>query len=131
MPFSDVDMHGHVHNGVYFAYVETALNEFLRLGGLSGRFDPRHNDVVYHVRKAELVYHAPAGFEDELDVTPRVARIGDSSLTFAVAVTRAGDGTPVADATVVWVCVDRATGRTTPVPDATRAALAATAGEDR
>ncbi|PAU49958.1 thioesterase [Streptomyces albireticuli] len=127
MPFSDVDMHGHVHNGVYFSYVETALNTFLREAGLSGSFDPKRNDVVYHVRRTEFVYHSPAGFEDLLDVTPHVSRVGTKSLTFAAAVTRADDGRPVADAEVVWVCVDRRTGRTAPVPGPTRTALAAAA----
>ena len=30
IPFADVDMHGHVHNGTYLSYVETAINELLR-----------------------------------------------------------------------------------------------------
>ncbi|MFE7607293.1 acyl-CoA thioesterase [Streptomyces celluloflavus] len=127
VPFSDVDMHGHVHNGVYCSYAETAINEFLREAGLSDRFDPRADShgVVYHVKKIELCYEGAAGFDDLLDISAGVRRIGTSSLTFSAAVVRAGDGAPVARAEVVWVCVDKKTGRPRPVPAPTRDALAA------
>ncbi|MFH8586940.1 acyl-CoA thioesterase [Streptomyces celluloflavus] len=127
VPFSDVDMHGHVHNGVYCSYAETAINEFLREAGLSDRFDPRADShgVVYHVKKIELCYEGAAGFDDLLDISAGVRRIGTSSLTFSAAVVRARDGAQVARAEVVWVCVDKKTGRPRPVPTPTREALAA------
>ncbi|MEU5210090.1 thioesterase family protein [Streptomyces sp. NPDC020742] len=133
VPFSDVDMHGHVHNGVYCAYAETAINEFLREAGLSDRFDPRADahGVVYHVKKVELCYEGSAGFDDVLDITASVERIGGSSLTFSAVMAHAGapgdaeEPAPVARAQVVWVCVDKATGRARPIPEPTRAALAA------
>lgn len=133
VPFSDVDMHGHVHNGVYCAYAETAINEFLREAGLSDRFDPRADahGVVYHVKKIELCYEGSAGFDDVLDLAAGVARIGTSSLTFSVVMTRAEDRAPVARVEVVWVCVEKETGRPRPVPAATREALtAARPGQD-
>jgi acyl-CoA thioester hydrolase len=116
-------MHGHVHNGVYFSYVETAINEFIRTSGLSGRFDPKANDHAYHVKKVEVVYHRAAGFEDILDVEARVAHIGTSSLVFSATVTRTGDSSVVTEAKVVWVCVESGSGRTIPIPEETRAAL--------
>ncbi len=125
VPFCDVDMHGHVHNGVYFSYVETAINEFLRTSDLSGRFDPKANDHAYHVKKVEVVYHRPAGLDDILDVDARVARIGTSSIGFSARATRTEDSVVVAEAEVVWVCVESGSGRTIPVPQETRAALTA------
>ena len=53
-------MHGHVHNSVYFSYVENAINEFLRESGLLGLFDPQSAAYRYHVRKVEVVYNRPA-----------------------------------------------------------------------
>lgn len=130
VPFSDVDMHGHVHNGIYFSYVETAINEFLRTSNLSGHFDPRMNDHAYHVKKVEVIYHRPAGLDDILDVATRVARIGISSIVFAATVTRAADSSVVAEAKIVWVCVERGSRQTIPVPQDIRAALTPSAGDD-
>ncbi|MEU5692298.1 thioesterase family protein [Actinosynnema sp. NPDC020468] len=126
--FSDVDMHGNVHNGRYVAYVEDAINEFLRDNGLAEKFDPRSSDLAYHVRKVEVLYHSPIGFEDVVDVTARVGRIGRASLTFEAEVRTVGAIEPAVQATVVWVCVDPATRRSTPVPEHVHAALGATAG---
>ncbi|GAU71186.1 putative hydrolase [Streptomyces sp. NBRC 110611] len=120
-------MHGHVHNGVYCSYAETAVNELLREAGLAARFDPRSDahGVVYHVKKIELCYEGPAGFDDVLDITAHVRRIGTSSLAFDAVMVHAGDRAPVARVEVVWVCVDKEAGRARPIPAPTREALAA------
>jgi acyl-CoA thioester hydrolase len=125
VPFADVDMHGHVHNGRYFTYVESAINEFIRLNALSAVFHPGGNDLVYHVKKVEIRYDGTAGFDDVLDVAARVARIGVSSLTFTAEVSHSDGGRLVAEAEVVWVCVDSATGEPAPVPEPVRQALTA------
>jgi acyl-CoA thioester hydrolase len=126
IPFADVDMHGHVHNGVYFSYVETAINELLRESGLLGHFDPKSGEHVYHVKKVEIVYDRPIGFDEVVDVRAGVGRIGNTSLTFTGRIDREGETEPSITAEVVWVCVDPGTGRTAPVPEPTRAALTAT-----
>jgi acyl-CoA thioester hydrolase len=125
IPFSDVDMHGRVHNGRYFAYVETAINEHLRQRGLSPFFQPDSTDHVYHVKKIEVVYDRPIRFDDVVDVLAGVARIGTTSLSFTGRVVRVGESEPAVVAEVVWVCVDRASGSAMPIPQATRSALAA------
>ncbi|RCV49209.1 acyl-CoA thioesterase [Marinitenerispora sediminis] len=125
--FSDVDMHGNVHNARHVAYAEDAVTDLLRAAGLSDRFDPRSRTAVYHVKKVEVVFHRPLGFGDLIDVTARPARIGRTSLTFDVTARPAEhpDTSPAVRTQVVWVCVDPATRRTIPVPEETRTALAA------
>lgn len=129
--FSDVDMHGNVHNGRYVAYVEDAINEFIRENGLAAQFDPASAGPAYHVKKVELVYQSPVGFEDVVDITARVDRVGRTSITFAAEVRPVGADAPAVEATVVWVCVDPATRRAEPVPEHVHAALSATAGDSR
>jgi acyl-CoA thioester hydrolase len=128
VPFADVDMHRHVHNGRYFSYAESAINEFIRLNDLSTMFDATHNDVAYYVKKVEIRYDGTAGFDDVLDVIARVARIGSTSLTFVARVSHSDGGSLIAEAEVVWVCVDSATGTPVPIPEPTRQALAAVDG---
>ncbi|MDA2808381.1 acyl-CoA thioesterase [Nocardiopsis suaedae] len=129
VPFSDVDMHGNMHNGRYVAYAEDAVNEFLREAGLSPHFDPSSARAAYHVKKVEVVYERPLRFGDPAEISAHVARIGRTSLTFAV-VAHGGDapGGAAARAEVVWVCVDPDTRRPVPVPEPTAAALRAASG---
>lgn len=133
VPFSDVDMHGNMHNGRYVAYAEDAVNEFLRAAGLSALFDPSSSRAAYHVKKVEVVYERPLRFGDPAEIAAHVARIGRTSLTFAVLARNedAAGGGAAARAEVVWVCVDPHTRRPVPVPEPTAAALrAASAPQD-
>jgi acyl-CoA thioester hydrolase len=124
VPFRDVDMHGHVHNGAYFSYFETAITELLRNFDLMGCFSPGAGSCDYHVKKVELVYNRPIGFDKLVEVRASLDRIGRTSLTFAGRIDHDGDAEPSVTATIVWVCVDRETRRAVAIPDGTRAALA-------
>jgi acyl-CoA thioester hydrolase len=122
VPFRDVDMHGHVHNAVHLMYFEAAISHFLRKHGLSDHFNP-HGALAYHVRKAEVVFHAPTRYEDHVIVRCAPAVIGRSSLRFAGRLSGADAGDLRATAEIVWVCVDTITGETAPVPDPIRQTL--------
>src|SRR5581483_8292653 len=79
--FSDTDAQGVVYDGRYNPYFDLARAEYLRSLGLlhvvgTGEFVMRANDVEYF---------APARFDDELEIHVRVARIGQTSMTFEFA----------------------------------------------
>lgn len=124
VPFRDVDMHGHLHNAVHLAYFESAINHFLRVQNLSAHFKP-DGGFVYHVRKAEVVFHAPTRFEDSVMLGCAPGYLGRTSLRFDCAMTGQDADDLRATAQIVWICVDRQTGKPAPVPDAVRTALSA------
>ncbi|MDQ6715608.1 MAG: acyl-CoA thioesterase, partial [Actinomycetota bacterium] len=62
-------------------------------------------------------------YPDGMVVGLRVARLGTSSVSWAVAIDRASDGARVAEGSFVHVFVDRASRRPTPLPGAARTAL--------
>jgi acyl-CoA thioester hydrolase len=66
-------------------------------------------------------FHMPLRFNDVVDVRLEVTRVGRSSLTQTVEVTR--DGALAAEAEIVLCLIDRETGRATPWPDDLRSAL--------
>src|SRR5689334_16173487 len=118
VPFRDVDMHGHVHNSVYLSYFESAINELLRRFDLLKHFEPGSASHRYHVRKAELVYSKPVGFDALVEVRAALARIGTTSLTFSARLDREGDADnaePSVSGSIVWVCVDAGSSRPVPV----------------
>ncbi len=116
----DNDIYGHVNNVTYYSYFDTAVNEHLvRAGGL----DIRHAPAIGLVVENSCRFHRPLSFPDTIDAGLRVARLGNSSVTYEIALFRAGDDAPAATGRFVHVWVERATQRPTPVPERIRAAL--------
>lgn len=119
--YGETDQMGVVHHAAYLHYLEDARTAWLRALGLPySSIEAR--GIGLPVRRAELRYRAPARYEDELDVSVRLARLRGASATFAYVVTRS-DGTPIVDAEVELACIELATGRPRLLPDELRARL--------
>ena len=85
--FSDTDAQGIVYYGRYFPYFDVARVEYFRhLHLLYADFE---GDLV--LRALNIEYHAPARFDDLLEVFIRVERIGRTSMTFEMAAYRVDD----------------------------------------
>jgi acyl-CoA thioester hydrolase len=116
----DNDTYGHVNNVTYYAYFDTVVNEHLiREGGLDIRGGPSIGIVV----ETACRFHKPLSFPEMIDAGLRVARIGRSSVTYEIALFRAGDDDAAATGRFVHVWVDRIHRRPVAVPDTIRAAL--------
>jgi acyl-CoA thioester hydrolase len=74
--FSDTDAQGIVYYGRYLPYFDHARTEYHRHLG--------HVDAggEFVMRAAVVEYHAPARFDDLLEVFVRVERIGRTSVTY-------------------------------------------------
>ena len=116
--FSDVDVYGHVNNVKYFEYFQEAR---IRLMVAQGRELGDGFHLV--VAQTDVDYKRPILFRAEpYDCRTWVAQVGRTSAVFESLVL---DGDQVlARARVVGVCIDSATGRPAPVPEAYRAAVA-------
>ena len=71
--FDETDAAGIVYYGRYMPYFDRARVEYLRSLGVLVR-EPADPEFVMRAQHVE--YHAPAAFDDELDVFVRVRRIG-------------------------------------------------------
>ena len=118
----DNDAYGHVNNATYYSYFDTAVNEHLvRVGGHDILGAPTIGVVV----ETFCRFHKSISFPEIVDAGLRVSKLGNSSVTYEIALFRQGDEEPAATGHFVHVWVDRTTGRPTPVPPAMRAALQA------
>ena len=117
--FSDVDVYGHVNNVKYFEYFQEARIHLLMAQEALGGGDGMHLVVA----QTDVDYRRPILFRPEpYDCRTWLSRVGRTSAVFESVVL---DGDEVlARARVVGVCIDSATGRPAPVPDAYRRALA-------
>jgi acyl-CoA thioester hydrolase len=100
--FSDTDAQGIVYYGRYNPYFDLARVEYLRNLDLLHRV--AGGDFVMRANTVE--YHAPAVFDDEIEVFIRVARLGRTSVTFEFAARRKPDDVLMVTATQTMVFVD-------------------------
>ena len=116
----DNDTYGHVNNVTYYSYFDTVVNEHLvNAGGL----DIRNGDVVGFVVETSCRYFRPLSFPDTIDAGMRIAKLGRSSVTYEIALFRAGDAQPAAAGRFVHVWVDRRSVTPAEIPGRIREVL--------
>jgi acyl-CoA thioester hydrolase len=119
--FSDTDAQGVVYYGRYLPYFDLARTEYHRhLGHLELRGE-------FAMRASAVEYHAPARFDDLLEVFVRVERIGRTSITYDHAAYRIDDDeadTLMATAKATLVCIALAERKAVPVPEEFRELVA-------
>lgn len=89
--FGDTDMAGIVHFSNFFRFMEAAECEFLRRRGLSVKMTWEGQAIAFPRVSATCDYTRPARFEDVLDVTVAIDRIGQKSVTYAFEFSRGGE----------------------------------------
>lgn len=126
--FYEVDSAGIVHFSNYFRYMEEAEHGLWRASGLS--IARSKLGVGFPRVAASFEYHRPLKFEDEFDITIRIVKMSQRSITYACTVTRDAEAIATGSATIVCVVQqpDRSM-KAVPIPPeiAARFTVAATA----
>ena len=125
--FSDTDAQGIVYYGRYRPYFDHARTEYHRHLGLSGRWIAGKDFVM---RASTVEYHAPARFDDLLEIFVRLARIGRTSATFDCAAYLMDEDTLMVTASQTMVLIDLEERRPTEIPDDYRETMSAFEGAD-
>ncbi len=126
--WAEVDKQGIVFNGHYLLYFDVGVTEYWRATGIpypQGLID-LGSDL--YVVKATIEYHKSAEYDDEMDICVRVAKIGRSSMTFALEIHRGDDH--LVSGEIVYVNADPATRQSASVPEFLRAAIRDFEGRD-
>ena len=116
----DNDNYGHVNNVVYYSWFDTAVNGFLIERGV---LDIQNDGVVGFVIDSGCSYFSPISFPDTVHAGIRVAKLGNSSVRYEVALYRNDDALPSAAGHFVHVYVERAGNRPVPIPAPVRRVL--------
>ena len=127
--FSDTDAQGIVYYGRYLPYFDLARVEYLRNLGLL-RMEIGDPGVQFVTRACTIEYHAPAVFDDELEVFIRVARIGRTSTTYECAAHRARNDALMVTASLALVLVDLDERKPCEIPQSFRDAIRTFEGDD-
>src|SRR5262245_42262521 len=123
--YSEIDGQGVVFNAHYLTFYDTAINEYFRALGYDYLGEVKRTGADFHTVKTLVEYKRPIRFDADIEVGVRIARMGTSSMTFALAIFLKADGAALATGEVVWVYTDQRAHKPVPVPDALRAMIAA------
>jgi acyl-CoA thioester hydrolase len=119
--YNECDVQGHVFNANYLVYFDVTLTEMWREG--MGSYEALTADGLdLVVAEVGVRFRAPARFDDELEITLEVERLGNTSMASAIAIVR--DGETLAEGRIVHIFVhaDRL-GEKAPIPDHVRRML--------
>jgi acyl-CoA thioester hydrolase len=122
--YSEIDGQGVVFNAHYLTYFDTTITEYFRALGYDQYADAQTSGVDFHVVKSLIEYKAPVRFDQELDVGARVSRIGNSSLTFELAIFPKAGTEALVTGEIVWVYTDQQTHRPVRIPASIRDLIA-------
>jgi acyl-CoA thioester hydrolase len=109
--------------------MDLARVEYHRMLGLLG-MDIGEPGVEFVMRACTIEYHAPAVFDDEIEVSVRVKRIGRTSVTYEFAAHRVRDDELMVTAEQTLVLVDLEQRRPCSIPDDFRETIGAYEGDD-
>jgi acyl-CoA thioester hydrolase len=116
----DNDVYGHVNNALYYAFFDTAINQYLIA---EGGLDITAGKVIGFAAESHCQYMQPLAFPQVVEVGLRVGKLGNSSVRYELAIFKQAETSAAAMGYFVHVFVDRETRRPVPIPTTIRAAL--------
>ena len=122
--WAEVDKQAVVFNAHYLLYCDVCVTEYWRAIGLHypEHFAAQGSDLF--VRKSTVEYCSAAYYDDELEICGRIARLGNSSMSFVVEIYRRRQYEAVlVTAELVYVHTDLASRTAQRIPDSMRARI--------
>lgn len=117
----DNDVYGHVNNVVYYSWFDTAVNGYLLQQNV---LDFKAGEVVGLVVETQCNYFKPVAFPDKITVGVAVTKVGNSSVSYEVAVFKGDEADACAAGHFIHVYVDAKSHKPVSVPGELRTALA-------
>lgn len=120
--WSDNDAYGHINNVLFYSFFDTTVNRWL----ISvGALDIAASEAIGLVVETTCRYRKPLAYPGDVVVGMRLAHLGNSSVSYDLAVFGTGDDEAAAEGRFTHVYVARSTGRPVPLPATLRLALMA------
>ena len=113
--WAETDLQGVVFNANYYIYFDVAITEYWRAIGFrypAELVETFGTDLFAVASSAQ--FHAPAAYDEELDIGCRASRLGRTSMTFALAIWRGGEHLTSGELT--YVNADAKTRKPEPLP---------------
>lgn len=110
--FSETDLAGIMHFSNFFRFMESVEHDFYRRLGLKLVTECTDGSSIGWPRvSAACDYKRPLKFEDEVDVTLKVAKKTEKAITYEFSFTKKGETEEVAHGTLTVVCCSFRNGK--------------------
>jgi acyl-CoA thioester hydrolase len=116
----DNDVYGHVNNALYYAFFDTAINQYLIA---EGGLDITAGKVIGLAAESHCQYVQALAFPEVVEVGLRVGKLGNSSVRYELAIFKQAETFAAATGYFVHVFVDRETRQPVSIPTTIRTAL--------
>ena len=103
--YPETDHMGVVHHSHYFTWFELGRTELMRERG-HAYVDLERNGLFMPVIEARCRYHAPARYDEELEIETQVVGATRVRVEFAYRIHRAADGKLLASGTTIHAATD-------------------------
>ncbi len=107
--WAECDAQGIVFNVNYFLYFDVAMTEYMRALGYEGAMT-----MEFFTVHAEADYRGSAKFDDMIEIGARCVRLGEKSMTLALAVFRGEE--LLTEGSLIYVHAELGTKTTSPLP---------------
>jgi acyl-CoA thioester hydrolase len=118
--WADNDVYGHINNVVYYAFFDTAVNQYLIEKQV---LDIHQGSQIGLVIETGCNYFAPLAFPQPIEAGIRVTKLGSSSVRYEVALFANGEDVAAAQGHFVHVYVNKTTRKPEPLNADLRACL--------
>jgi acyl-CoA thioester hydrolase len=122
--YAETDQMGVVYHANYLIWFEVGRTDFCRQRGFAYRDMEKQDGLCIIVAEARCRYHAPARYDDEIEIRTRIASMRRRVITFQYEVLRGLDSELLAEGETVHVITDMS-GRPRALPEKYRRLLAA------
>ena len=120
--YAQTDQMSVVYYANYFVWFEVGRTDFCRQRGFAYRDMEKDDGLCIIVAEARCRYHAPARYDDEIEVRTRLSSIRRRVITFEYEIRRRPDDELLAEGETVHVITDL-TGRPRALPERYRQLL--------
>jgi acyl-CoA thioester hydrolase len=115
--YEDTDSGGVVYYANYLKFMERGRSEFLRSLGFEQDRMLADEGVIFVVRRVEIDFHAPARFNDSLQIGVKLVQHKRASMTFLQEIKRENNEQILCSGKVQIACIDAERFHPCAIPD--------------
>ena len=115
--YGEVDQMGYVYHANYISYCHQARTELLRTLGFEQDRLAEEDGIIFAVRRVEVEFHAPARFNDALQVHVRMQESKKVSMTFRQEIREVHSDRLLCSGVVQVACIDLEQFRPCAIPE--------------
>ena len=115
--YYELDPQGIMHNANYLAFYDQAVVEYFRDLDYDYEKEIKKTNKDFHTVQVVVQYNKPLYFDDEIEIGLKIKEVGNTSMTWIMAMFIKGTGELASASEIVHVYTDMKTSKPTTITD--------------